>query len=53
MELNNYLQSHGGTSRLRWEPIKEGPDDSPTWTVKAIRQSPNRPACSCLTGIRS
>ena len=37
MELNNYLQSNGGPDRLRWERIRKGPDDSPTWTATAIR----------------
>ena len=38
LELNQYLQSNGGADRLRWKVVKEGPDDSPTWTADAIRK---------------
>ena len=50
MRLNNYLQTIGGTNRLSWSrPVKEGPDDSPQWTINAYCQSSHHLVCSDLT----
>jgi len=39
MQLNNLLQSNGGAGRLRWgDPIRGGPDHTPSWTISAFRQ---------------
>lgn len=41
MELNNYLQTNGGTGRLSWsKPINEGSDHSPKWKIEVSRQLP-------------
>lgn len=33
MQLNNYLQSNGGTRLLQWEVSSTGPPHSVQWTV--------------------
>ena len=38
MRLNNLLQANGGSGRLSWgNPIRDGPDDRPIWTIVAYR----------------
>lgn len=40
MQLNNFLQASGEAHRLRWgDPIQNGPDHHPNWTINAFRQS--------------
>ena len=52
MQLNNLLQANGGIGRLRWGlPIRGGPDDRPSWTIEAFRQSPNHLAYPHLTPL--
>lgn len=54
MQLNNHLQAIRGTERLRWgKPIKSGPDNSPSWSITAFRQSPNCLVYSYLTCLHS
>jgi hypothetical protein len=36
MSLNNWLQMRGGARRLTWEAIPTGPQNMPTWTVRAF-----------------
>ena len=53
VQLNNYLQANGGTQRLSWGNIKDGPEHRPNWTAHAYRLSPNRLTCFRLTRFRS
>ncbi|KAJ3483498.1 hypothetical protein NLI96_g6278 [Meripilus lineatus] len=36
MELNNYLQTHGGIGRLRWKEEASGPESKRLWTATAF-----------------
>ena len=38
-QLNSWLQVNGGTARLNWRVIKDGPEDAPTWTVVGLSES--------------
>lgn len=46
MQLNNYLQSNGGTKMLTWEVYSEGPSHQIVWT--AITYSKLSPTVALL-----
>ncbi|KAL7281159.1 hypothetical protein ACG7TL_004467 [Trametes sanguinea] len=33
MELNNFMQSHGGTHLVAWDATPTGPPHQPVWTA--------------------
>ena len=48
MQLNNYLQLNGGTSRLQYVDVASGPAHKPTWHCTIYGGSEGPGCCACL-----
>ena len=50
MQLNNFLQVNGGTARLQYVEIVNGPAHKPTWHCTAYSES-GAPQCRVCSGL--